>query len=57
MSLDVRRVGPEAAADVGSPTALFELHRGGDVSVVTGCGLKRWAMVKKILFAAGSANV
>ncbi|QQR45900.1 GMC family oxidoreductase [Myxococcus xanthus] len=30
---------PEAAADVGSPTALFELHRGGDVSVVTGCGL------------------
>ncbi|MFP2959009.1 GMC family oxidoreductase N-terminal domain-containing protein [Myxococcus sp. 1LA] len=30
---------PEAAADVGSPTALFEVYRGGDVSVVTGCGL------------------
>lgn len=25
--------------DVGSPTGLFELHRNGDMSVITGCGL------------------
>ncbi|RJS23029.1 GMC family oxidoreductase [Corallococcus sp. H22C18031201] len=25
--------------DVGSPTGMFELHRNGDLSVITGCGL------------------
>src|SRR5690242_16966928 len=30
---------PESGLDVGNPTGLFEVHRGGDVSVVNGCGL------------------
>jgi cholesterol oxidase len=30
---------PESGVDVGNPTGLFEVHRGGDVSVVNGCGL------------------
>ncbi|MBZ4421149.1 GMC oxidoreductase [Myxococcus sp. RHSTA-1-4] len=30
---------PESGIDVGNPTGLFEVHRGGDVSVVNGCGL------------------
>lgn len=29
----------ESGLDVGNPTGLFEVHRGGDVSVVNGCGL------------------
>ncbi|NTX04846.1 GMC family oxidoreductase N-terminal domain-containing protein [Myxococcus sp. CA040A] len=29
----------ESGVDLGRSTALFELHRGGDVAVVTGCGL------------------
>ncbi|MFP2932828.1 GMC family oxidoreductase N-terminal domain-containing protein [Pyxidicoccus sp. 3LG] len=30
---------PESGLEVGNPTGLFEVHRGGDVSVANGCGL------------------